>query len=192
MKWWTYPLVFAFGVGSMFVLSRWSTNQKVAQLQHRGDSVTAAAHVLDSTTTRFADSVRHVVDSLQASKKPVTIKITIDSATAKRYAAALKTARTPRDSNVAYAAQVVALDAEIVGLHRNAHTDSLSLWKAMARGDSLQGALHDQTKTIADLNVEIQKLNHHALPRWVGISFDVAQKTLAVLKLVDIARGRPL
>jgi len=183
-------VIFALGAAAGVGFAYLGTNRKIVALQKAAADSTAAALQRDSAVTAFADSLQRRVDSLQKAKRPVTIKISRDSATAARADSALQAAWTTADSNVALTAANVALKDEIVGLRQNAHTDTLSLWAAMARGDALQDSLHAQTHVIVALNVQIQALNHHAMPEWFRIGFGLVEKGLAVKGLVDLARGR--
>lgn len=176
----------AMGVG----LGRWATNRQVAHLKQQGDSAQAAALARDYAATAFSDSLVQYIDSLKQTKKPVTIKIAMDSAAAARAAQAVAAATTARDSNVALVAEVTALASENTGLRINARTDSLTLWAAMRRGDSLATVLHDQTQEVVRLNALIQQLNSHTLPTWARVSFEVIRTGFAVKGIADVVAGK--
>ncbi len=123
------------------------------------DSVAVASAARESVTSHWADSVRNEIVWLQSTKAPVAIKIVKDGADAAKAAKAVATAQTAHDSVAALVVEVASLASEVEGLKENARTDSLSLWTAMARGDSLQGVVHDQSRAVADLNARIQALH---------------------------------
>ena len=151
-------LIFAAGFGLAAVVS----DQKVAALQQFSDSLAAANVAARHAATRFADSARAVVDSLQRAKRPVTVRITRDSVLADSAARAVARAKTTADSNAALVAQVAAQASEIMGLKKNALTDSLSIWVAIRRGDSLQTAFNAQAERLVALNARIQELTPRA------------------------------
>jgi hypothetical protein len=155
-------LLFGAGFGAAWC---WG-DAKVEALQAFGDSVQVAADARAAAALAHSAADSAIIDSLQKSKRPVTIRISRDSALADSAAQAVAVAKTAADSNVALVVQVAALKTENAGLRQNARTDSLSVFFAVRRGDSLQVALTEQTKAIADLNRRIQQLTPRT-PKWV-------------------------
>lgn len=182
---WTL-VVFAAGFGLAYLLG----DSKVEALQHYSDSVTVAAKHDSALANVFADSMAGVVDSLQKSKRPVTIKISQDSALEDSAARAVARAQTAADSNKAYAIQVLALKSEVAGLRANARTDTLSLAKAMFRGDSLQRVVNAQTTRISNLNIEIQALTPRT-PKWLRVSLRVAELAVAFKAGMEYGQAHP-
>lgn len=175
----------AFGVGLLtmllgglggYLLSQAGTNSQVLALQLHSDSVSAAATLRDSATSHVADSLKERIAVLQRAKRPITH----DSASAAVAAAVVKLSKTAKDSNVALVGQVASLTSEVATLKANAVTDSVSLAVALFRGDTLETSLHQQTDAVADLHRQIAALNHHALPKWLRLTFTVARDALAL------------
>ena len=172
------------GLGG-FLLSQAGTNRQILALQIHSDSVNAAAHLRDSTTSRVADSLKARIAALQRAKRPVTQ----DSTGAAVAALAVRDAKTGKDSAAALVVQVAKLTSEVATLKANAAKDAQSLADALLRGDTLETALHKQTDAVADLHDKINALNHHTLPHWLRLSFDVLQKGCALKGAVDVIRG---
>jgi len=175
-------LIFGLGAVAGIAATCWGTNRQIAAVKQAAADSTKIAIARDSAVTHYADSLKDQVDSLQKAKRPVTIQISHDSAEAAKADSALAVAKTKDDSILAYRTENVSLKLEIVGLRKNAHTDSLSLFDAMARGNVLQDSLRAQTRTIVGLNTQIQQLNQHALPGWARTGFEVLRTGLAVWK----------
>src|SRR5258708_33202192 len=106
-----------------FLLSQAGTDRQILALQIHSDSVNAAAHLRDSTTSRVADSLKQRIAVLQQAKRPVTR----DSADAALAALAVRDAKTAKDSNVALVVQVASLTSEIATLKANAAKDAQSI-----------------------------------------------------------------
>jgi len=182
--------LFVGGLLGIAALS-YTTRREVAALKAAGDSARAAAVARDSAASAASDSMGAIIDSLQSSKAPVTVRITVDSAAQDSLKRALAAGlRSQHDTIANQAAQIVHLETEVRDLKANARTDSLSLWTALARSRLLEDSLHAQTREVVRLNGRIQDLDGHALPKWLRVSFDVAQKVLAAKGLVDLARGK--
>src|SRR5690348_7601632 len=179
-------LIFGLGAVAGIAATCWGTNRQIAAVKQAAKDSTAAAVKRDSATTHYADSLLAQVDSLQKAKRPVTIKITKDSATAALADSAFRAAKTDSARVVILLTENAALKSEIVGLRANARTDCLSLFDAMATAKTLRDSLHAQTRTIVGLNEQIQQLNQHALPGWARTGFEVARTGLAVWKFGEL------
>lgn len=161
-------LVFAAG----YSLAYLQGDSKVERLQELSDSLTTAGQQDSVTANRYADSMATVVTTLQKSKQPITIRISQDSALADSAERAVLRARTAAEVITAQSAQITALKSEVVGLRENAKTDSLSLWVAMARGDSLQAVVNTQTTRLSQLNAQVQELTPRT-PAWLRATYKV-------------------
>ncbi len=152
-------IAFAIGLAIAFAYDYFVADKGLREAKVYADSVAVAADARESVTTRWADSLRNEIVWLQSTKAPVTVKIVKDSTDAAKAAKAVAAAQTAHDSAQALVVEVASLVNEVEGLKENARTDSLSLWTAMARGDSLQNVVHDQSRAVADLNARIQALH---------------------------------
>jgi hypothetical protein len=184
-------LLFAGGIAAGVLLTCWGVNKQVEHLKQSGNTAQALAAARDSAATAFKDSAFSVIDSLQNAKQPTIIRISVDSAKQDSLKHALAAGlKSQHDTIVNQAAQIVHLESQVADLKVNARRDSLSLFGAMAAAQVLEDSLHAQTKTIVNLNAEIQRLNSHRLPAWARTGFAVLRSGLAIKGLVDVAHGK--
>lgn len=180
-------ILFASGAAAGILLTCWGVNKQVEHLKQSGDSAQAIAEHRDSASTARWVHDSLVIDSLQKSKAPVVVRITRDSAAQDSLKRALVAGlQSQHDTITNQALQIVHLEQQVVDLKANARTDSLSLFKAMGVARVLRDSLHAQTKTIVDLNADIQRLNSHRLPGWARVGFELLRTGLAAKGLVDV------
>lgn len=166
-------IAFVVGLVIGFAAMWYISGKEYAPLKAYADSTARSSNLDKIRAHEYSDSMENLVRLLQEVKAPIVLRVHNDSAQVAAADAALKIAKTMRDSNVVLVREVEDLKSQVTDLHGIISLDFLQVMDERRRGDSLLAK-------IDTLNLRVQSLTQrvdavHGTPKWLSVSFDIVK-----------------